>query len=82
MSGWRMDSPEGIKRMEIDAAFLEDEECWPGSICSVKTQPWVENRQFGYVEAGVPFAIRDYASHALIATYETAQDMVKVWSVD
>lgn len=83
-----MDEARRKKRMLQDIDMISLQEAWPDRrVLHLKTQPWIEDRKFGYVHAAMPTTV--FVKSMTISTrthetlhYSSVEEMVKTWSVD
>lgn len=73
------------KRRKVeDAAFIEAGP-WPGVLLHLKTQPWVEPQQFGYMVSEDRLSVRiiDLDMRTLgVEHFPSIEELVEKWSVD
>lgn len=83
MSGWSMDSDAGRERMARDLAWISRPEAWwVKHQLRVKTQPWVEKRQFGVIGPHALTTVAINGNGMTLEQFHSLEELVKRWSVD
>lgn len=83
VSSMTSDTPQAQHRMRVDAERIGSPDRWPcyPMLC-LKTQPWVQPMRFADVFVGAPLTIIGKHGQPTGETFESVEEMVKVWSVD
>lgn len=70
------------KRIVEDIDMMLHPDRWPDVILHLKTQPWIEPREFGFVShaGSLRVYLKDRAGH--VETFTTIEELAERWSVD
>lgn len=76
-----MDETYRKRRMAQDKAMIQSPHKWPDFVLHMKTQPWVEKREFGTIEETDLLAVH-IKDGMETRHYPSLDSLVSVWSVD